>query len=81
MYRQKSLKSELRYAPGKHALLICVCVSLTGLFPVLTTAQGNILEEVVVTAQKREQSLQDVPISVAVTSGGKHRETELDRPR
>ena len=27
------------------------------------------MEEVVVTAQKREQSLQDVPISVAVTSG------------
>ena len=29
------------------------------------------LEEVVVTAQKREQSLQDVPISVAVMSGEK----------
>ena len=69
MYYQKSLKSELRYSPGKHVILIYACVSLIGLFPVLTPAQSNILEEVVVTAQKREQSLQDIPISVAVTSG------------
>jgi iron complex outermembrane receptor protein len=34
-------------------------------------AQGSILEEVVVTAQKREQSLQDVPISVNVIGGDK----------
>jgi outer membrane receptor protein involved in Fe transport len=32
-------------------------------------AQAAMLEEVVVTAQKRTQSLQDVPISVSVTSG------------
>ena len=30
---------------------------------------GAQLEEVVVTAQKRAESLQDVPISVSVTSG------------
>lgn len=35
------------------------------------TAQDSILEEVVVTAQKREQSLQDVPISVNVIGGEK----------
>lgn len=33
----------------------------------VASAQG--LEEIVVTAQKREQNLQDVPISVSVTSG------------
>ncbi len=43
--------------------LIVACSSLQGL------AQGPQLEEVVVTAQKREQSLQDVPISVSVTTG------------
>lgn len=35
------------------------------------TAQDSILEEMVVTAQKREQSLQDVPISVNVIGGEK----------
>ena len=35
------------------------------------SATAQMLEEVVVTAQKREQSLQDVPISVSVTSGEK----------
>ncbi|NOY17579.1 MAG: TonB-dependent receptor [Gammaproteobacteria bacterium] len=32
-------------------------------------AQDTVLEEVIVTAQKREQNLQEVPISVAVISG------------
>ena len=31
--------------------------------------QANVLEEVVVTAQKREQSLQDVGIAVSAFSG------------
>jgi iron complex outermembrane receptor protein len=31
----------------------------------------GVLEEIIVTAQKREESLQDVPISVATTSGEK----------
>ena len=34
-------------------------------------AQQLVLEEVIVTAQKREQSLQDVPIAVAAMSGEK----------
>jgi len=34
-----------------------------------TAAMEGILEEIVVTAQKREQALQDVPISVATVSG------------
>ena len=33
------------------------------------TTHGQILEEIVVTAQKREQSLQDVGISVTAFSG------------
>ncbi|MDE0513937.1 MAG: TonB-dependent receptor [Gammaproteobacteria bacterium] len=59
----------MRTSPGNHALLIYGFVSLIGLFPVLVLGQGSVLEEIIVTAQKREQSLQDVPISVAVTSG------------
>ena len=40
-------------------------------------AQQLMLEEVVVTAQKREQSLQDVPIAVAAMSGEKINDTGI----
>lgn len=45
-------------------------LALTGLFTGPAAAQEmGVLEEIVVTAQKREESLQEVPISVATTSG------------
>ena len=37
--------------------------------PAVSSAQSSVIEEIVVTAQKREQSLQDVPISVTSFSG------------
>ncbi len=37
--------------------------------PAVGSAQSSAIEEIVVTAQKREQSLQDVPISVTAFSG------------
>lgn len=37
--------------------------------PVAGYAQTGLLEEVIVTAQKREQSIQDVPVSISVASG------------
>lgn len=43
------------------------------LMPVNSIAQGLVLEEVVVTAQKRKESLMDVPISVSVIDGEKIR--------
>lgn len=43
----------------------CLCVALTA---PLTFGQ-EVLEEIIVTAQKRDQLLQDVPISVQVVSG------------
>jgi outer membrane receptor protein involved in Fe transport len=46
----------------KHALLLGATAAFLG-----TAAQAQI-EEVVVTANKREQTLQDIPISVTVTS-------------
>ncbi len=42
-------------------------------------AQPNVLEEIVVTAQFREQSLQDVPVSVSAISGDKLFESGIDR--
>ena len=38
--------------------------------PISLTAQAQ-LEEVIVTAQKRAESLQDVPISISTVSGEK----------
>lgn len=37
--------------------------------PTLAQAQAPALEEVLVTAQKRTESLQDVPVSVSAISG------------
>jgi iron complex outermembrane receptor protein len=44
-------------------------VIAASLFTPLLPLQANVLEEVVVTAQKREQSMQDVGISVSAFSG------------
>mgnify|MGYP000023501883 CR=1 FL=1 len=40
--------------------------------------RGRVLEEIVVTAQKREQSLTDVPISVSALSGEKLRDAGIE---
>ena len=54
--------------PVKSALALAVSGALaTGAS--LASAQTNVLEEVIVTAQKREQSVMDVPISIATLSG------------
>ena len=42
-----------------------------------TAATGRVLEEIVVTAQKREEGLTDVPISIVVTSGEKLKEAGI----
>ena len=42
---------------------------LLGAAQVSVSAQSAVLEEIVITAQKREQNLQDVPISVVAVSG------------
>ena len=53
-------------------MLIRVIVSVASLTAMTATAVAQemaVLEEIVVTAQKREQSLQDVPIAVSVITG------------
>ncbi len=52
-------------------------VVLAGLAPAL--AGAAVLEEVVVTAQHREQSLQDVPVSVSAIAGDKLMEAGINR--
>jgi len=55
------------------ALKISAIASLlfTGIAPSHAQQQSAILEEIIVTAQKREQSVQDVPIAVSVLSSEK----------
>lgn len=50
------------------SLPLSAAVLLTATYPAVVQAQ-NVLEEIVVTAQRREQSLQDVPISIETVSG------------
>lgn len=42
---------------------------LTAMLPMHAANASSILEEIVVTAQKREQNLQDVPIAITAFSG------------
>jgi iron complex outermembrane receptor protein len=52
------------------AMGAAAAVAVAGLFSGPAAAQEpGVLEEILVTAQKREEALQDVPISVATTSG------------
>jgi outer membrane receptor protein involved in Fe transport len=54
-----------RRAARNRALL----AGLAGAYGSLAAAQPGVLEEVVVTAAKREQTLQEVPVAVSVVSG------------
>ena len=47
---------------------LVVATGLMGILP-LTTAVAATLEEIVVTAQKRTESVQDVPLTVTAISG------------
>jgi iron complex outermembrane receptor protein len=52
------------------ATVVTLVTGLTGLaIPLTATAQVADLEEVVVTARKREEKLQDVPVAITVFSG------------
>jgi outer membrane receptor protein involved in Fe transport len=54
--------------------LLCLSVSvaaLTGLAHPAAAQSSNTIEELVITAEKREQSLQDVPVAVSAFSAAK----------
>lgn len=66
----KQYSKDRRASPSKigNSLLVCT-LSIAISTMVASPAFGAELEEVLVTAQKREQSLQDVPITVTALSG------------
>jgi iron complex outermembrane receptor protein len=58
--------------PASNPLLgavVAATVAFAGLYSGGVSAQGIVLDEVIVTAQKREQSLEDVPAAVSAISG------------
>lgn len=57
----------MRFMNPKKALVAAIAAAVSG--PQLASAETFVLEELVVTAQKREQNLQDVPVSVNVVGG------------
>jgi iron complex outermembrane receptor protein len=54
---------------GLWGAFAAVAVAFSGLYSGAASAQGIVLDEVIVTAQKREQSLEDVPASVSAITG------------
>ncbi len=64
------MKSKHRYSHRSTSLASVVAIVLLG-NSALAQAQQLVLEEVIVTAQKRVESLQDVPISIIAISGEK----------
>ena len=51
--------------PRRKSLFTALFLAL----PLLAQAQAPVLEEVIVTAQRRTESLQDVPVSVSAIRG------------
>ncbi|MCV6626561.1 MAG: TonB-dependent receptor, partial [Cellvibrionaceae bacterium] len=66
----KPTTPRIRRAISPKPLVIAIAAGLTAAVP-MVQAQDLMLEEVVVTAQKREQGLQDVPVAVSAVSGEK----------
>ncbi|HUH36545.1 MAG TPA: hypothetical protein VL027_01245, partial [Spongiibacteraceae bacterium] len=58
-------------------LALSLCVVGFGVAPAPAEAQARALEEVVVTARKREESLQDTPIAITAFSGDQLREAGI----
>ena len=72
--------SRMSFRSGKLATAICLLSSSMILSPTAFAQDDEVLEleEIVVTAQKRQESLQDVPISVAAVSAERLEDTGVD---
>ena len=64
---------ELRGLP-----ILYVCIASTLFLGKSAVAEETVIEEIIVTAQKREQAITDVPMSVQVLSGEELRENGID---
>jgi iron complex outermembrane receptor protein len=79
MKAHNTVKSSLKFSCLKHSLLAAAIMQVLPLTAVAQNeaddaSRAGLLEEVLVTAQKREESLSDVPISISVLDG-----TEIEK--
>lgn len=56
---------------------LCCTVSLLGFSPAYGQTPVKVLDEIVVTAQKKEQSIQDVPVAISAFSGSDLEQKEI----
>src|SRR5690625_5416111 len=68
---QKNHKEPLMKHRAIRSLIICLVASGSSIAAAQTRPALPVLEEILVTAQKREQSLMDVPVSVIAVGGDK----------
>jgi iron complex outermembrane receptor protein len=69
----------LTIRPQRKALAQAVSVAImTGMAPMPLLAQGDVIEEVIVTATKRAESVMDVPLAITAMSGDFIREVNLN---
>ena len=65
-------------APRPHLLACLISVALSALeYSPSALAQNAVLEEVIVTARKREEAIQDVPVSVTAFTGNQLRDAGI----
>lgn len=63
--------------PATHALLAVIALPALGTVPVAIAQDALILEEVLVTARKRQENLQDTPIAITAISGTMIEQTKM----
>ena len=76
--------SRVRSAPHSRAIATAVPLAsaisaiLGGTSPVFAQESGGVLEQITVTAQKREENLQNVPLSITALGSAKLEELHID---
>ena len=76
---ERAARAAVGFTLEKNALAQAVSLAVVaGLAPGPLLAQGESLEEVIVTATKREESVMDVPIAITAMSGDFIREVNLN---
>jgi len=76
---RESLEEGFRIRPRQSAVARAVSLAIVAsVVPGPLLAQGTVLEEVIVTATKREESLMDVPLAITAMSGEFIREVNLN---
>lgn len=71
------MKKLFNKRPSRRLLMATCAMTLAGSFSELALAD---IDEIIVTAQRREQSLSDVPVAVSAFSGENLAEMGIDRP-